>query len=208
VHLIDDLAGQAGIRLDVRGGGLCLVSAADAPRLLDVCLERRVRVFDVEAFIAEPGNFQSTGEILDLSSIRSVPDSVAESRRFVSTVGAEAVSFDFTLLDPPLDEEDRAKWRAEGIAQLAQILYWRWDPLGMSQLFPDTAGEYDQYAEKLVDLLGLGVVDGDVGGQLGSWERIAIGAPRTSSQEKLTGLEEQILDWYDRSTAAYQRRER
>lgn len=36
--------------------------------------------------------------------------------------------------------------------ELRQILYWRWDPIGVSDEFPLNAGEYDLYWFRCRDL--------------------------------------------------------
>jgi hypothetical protein len=101
--ILDDVASDAGIELEPPHA-LGLVSADDANRLLNVCLARSVRVFDAEAFVVDADGIRSTGEILDLHSLRSVFESVARSRRFVATLGSDAVRFSFVLLEPDVDD--------------------------------------------------------------------------------------------------------
>jgi hypothetical protein len=43
------------------------------------------------------------------------------------------------------DEEHRRWWRETGEAELRQLLYWRWDPIGVNDGFPTNEGEYDAY---------------------------------------------------------------
>jgi hypothetical protein len=205
VLLIDELASEAGIRLDVRGA-LALVATRDADRLLDACLARYVRLLGAEAFVTEQHDLRSTGDILDLSTLRNIPHSVAEGRQFVLAVGSDSVSFDFTLLEPPLDDAAYLGWTDQGTAELSELLYWNWDPLGVRTAFPDTVGEYGRYATELVEMLRIGVADGELAASFAEWERDSIGAPVPSTSDKLETLERCVFDWYDRSTVAWRRR--
>lgn len=58
-------------------------------------------------------------------------------------------------MDPELSLEEHALWWKEaGGSQLRQVLFWRWDPIGVSQFaFPAAHDEYDSYAGPLVNLL-------------------------------------------------------
>jgi hypothetical protein len=51
-------------------------------------------------------------------------------------------------------------WESVGQDQLRQLLYWRWDPIGINSEFPNTNDEYDHYAEAMRELL-LGDLVGD-----------------------------------------------
>lgn len=48
--------------------------------------------------------------------------------------------------------------RHRDFLELRQILFWRWDPLGVHGDFPHAAGEYDRYAWEL-----LGLLEGEAG---------------------------------------------
>jgi hypothetical protein len=48
--------------------------------------------------------------------------------------------------------EIAAWWKARGEAELEQLLFWRWDPLGVSDMFPNATGEYSAYAWPLAKL--------------------------------------------------------
>lgn len=50
-------------------------------------------------------------------------------------------------------EERLRWWDATGQNQLRQLLYWRWDPIGVSDHFPNTFGEYDDYADSMKELM-------------------------------------------------------
>jgi hypothetical protein len=50
--------------------------------------------------------------------------------------------------------EERQRWWANtGQNQLRQLLYWRWDPIGVNDSFPNTFGEYDRYADRMRELM-------------------------------------------------------
>jgi hypothetical protein len=42
------------------------------------------------------------------------------------------------------------------LAELEQLLYWRWDPIGVSESFPSATDEYGDYARDLTRLLRAG----------------------------------------------------
>lgn len=42
------------------------------------------------------------------------------------------------------------------VAELEQLLYWRWDPIGVSDSFPCATDEYGDYARDLTRLVRLG----------------------------------------------------
>jgi hypothetical protein len=50
-------------------------------------------------------------------------------------------------------EERQEWWTATGRDELRQLLYWRWDPIGVNHEFPDTHREYDHYADSMRPLL-------------------------------------------------------
>jgi hypothetical protein len=73
--------------------------------------------------------------------------------------------------------EFRRWWGETGEGELRQVLYWRWDPLGVSGYFPNTADEYDDYAPGIVALLRLGVGDEVLADHLAFLERQPMGLP-------------------------------
>jgi hypothetical protein len=53
-----------------------------------------------------------------------------------------------------LDDAEFVRWWAEtGEFELRQVLYWRWDPIGIADAFPLSAGEYDTYAFEICEAL-------------------------------------------------------
>jgi hypothetical protein len=50
-----------------------------------------------------------------------------------------------------LDAGEFARWWDEtGEYELSQILYWKWDPIAVSDCFPYSAHEYDSYAAEVI----------------------------------------------------------
>jgi hypothetical protein len=50
-----------------------------------------------------------------------------------------------------LDAGDFARWWEEtGEYELSQILYWKWDPIAVSDCYPFSAHEYDTYASEVI----------------------------------------------------------
>jgi hypothetical protein len=53
-----------------------------------------------------------------------------------------------------LHDDDFARWWQETSEyELRQILYWKWDPIGVTSAFPYTVDEYDRYAAWVVAAL-------------------------------------------------------
>lgn len=69
-------------------------------------------------------------------------------------------------------------WDETGEYELRQILHWRWDPIGVSSVFPYAADEYDDYALPAYAISlssglrpdGVGGVPNEVAGQQASQE--------------------------------------
>jgi hypothetical protein len=58
--------------------------------------------------------------------------------------------------------ERQAWWMGTGRDQLRQLLYWRWDPIGVNDAFPANHDEYDSYADGMRDLMVAETDDGEV----------------------------------------------
>jgi hypothetical protein len=71
--------------------------------------------------------------------------------------------------------------------ELRQILYWRWDPLGVCDSFPLNGGEYDRYAAELLGRLEAGAREEEVTAYLEWIEREWIGAGAGSAREREIG---------------------
>lgn len=106
-------------------------------------------------------------------------------------------------MDEALIADEFARWwRETGEHELRQVLFWRWDPIGVSDYFPNTADEYDGYAPQLVQLLREGGGPEEVAAHLGGLERGPIGFA-DSSPERLRELGELIHDWYGNSQGSW-----
>ncbi len=87
-------------------------------------------------------------------------------------------------------------WKETGEHELRQILFWRWDPVGVAHYFPNTADEYDDYAPQLVQLLRRGGTAEDVAGYLLRIEREQMGLSQIGEVEDVAAL---IESWFGNS---------
>jgi hypothetical protein len=72
----------------------------------------------------------------------------------------------------PLSTDDFARWWKEtGERELRQLLYWVWDPIGVSGSFPWAADEYDGYASQVVQALRKGKDEADIATMLQTIEQ-------------------------------------
>lgn len=99
---------------------------------------------------------------------------------------------------PPLDEEQHALWAAEAISELRQILYWRWDPIGVSDQFPSNADEYDAYTEALMRRMRHGADARQIARYLATAERFHMGLAGRSEDDLLT-VARLIEAWFSNS---------
>jgi hypothetical protein len=54
----------------------------------------------------------------------------------------------------PLTGSELVRWWTEtGERELCQLLYWKWDPIGVSDSFPWAIDEYDGYASQILSAL-------------------------------------------------------
>ena len=95
-------------------------------------------------------------------------------------------------------------WKQTGERELRQVLYWRWDPLGVSDYFPSTADEYDGYAPGVVALLRLGVGDDVVAQHLEYLEREPMALPPGES-ERCAATARLLTSWFADSIHAWAR---
>ena len=93
-------------------------------------------------------------------------------------------------------------WDETGEYELRQILHWRWDPIGIANVFPYAADEYDDYAPVVVDALRARASAADIARLLGTIEddRIFDRAPDAGETvDCLRELGETIVGWYEAS---------
>jgi hypothetical protein len=97
-----------------------------------------------------------------------------------------------------LSTEEHARWWKEaGGWQLCQLLYWKWDPIGVNDSFPWTYDEYDAYAGSLLELLRNGADAAKVAQHLREVAWNQMGMSRPASEVDATA--QQIVDWYPSS---------
>ncbi len=54
----------------------------------------------------------------------------------------------------PLTGPELVRWWSDtGERELCQLLYWKWDPIGVSDSFPWAIDEYDSYAAQILSAL-------------------------------------------------------
>jgi hypothetical protein len=102
-----------------------------------------------------------------------------------------------------LEREDFARWwRETGEYELRQVLYWKWDPLGMNDAFPNTADEYDGYAPEVVSLLTRDASPAEIVGLLATIERERMGLERQRT-DQLQALVSELSVWFEHSQSRW-----
>jgi hypothetical protein len=99
----------------------------------------------------------------------------------------------------PLSAEDFARWWKEtGERELCQLLYWVWDPIGVSGSFPWAVDEYDGYATQVAQALRTGEGQAKITAMLYTIEedRMGLGA---AARESSSPIARRILHWYEQS---------
>ena len=105
-----------------------------------------------------------------------------------------------------LSEQEYAQWRQEaGFPQLRQILFWRWDPLGVDDAFPVTADEYDSYVKVLLSRLRRGMEASEIASYLLEVERDSMGR-RYTDDAVLVALGARVVEWFEESLDHWQDR--
>jgi hypothetical protein len=100
-----------------------------------------------------------------------------------------------------LTTEDEVRWwRQRGERELCQILFWRWDPIGVQEDLPYSAGEYDNYALQVWSALRKGASIRDVASLLERIEANEIGTSSGSSRSAAA----LIVRWYESSRRYWQ----
>jgi hypothetical protein len=105
-----------------------------------------------------------------------------------------------------LSEEEHARWwKDAGGWQLRQLLYWKWDPIGVNDGFPWSYDEYDTYAGLVVARLREGADADEIAHYLGAFETERMGLSPTSLPRQTA---EHLVEWYPRSIAWWRERSR
>ncbi|PBJ41360.1 hypothetical protein BB737_01955 [Mycobacterium avium subsp. hominissuis] len=98
-----------------------------------------------------------------------------------------------------LDAVEFARWWQEtGEYELRQILHWKWDPIGISGVFPYAADEYDSYAPTIAAALSRGESTEGIAALLSSneCERMRLDERSPDARQKLAA---DILAWFESS---------
>jgi hypothetical protein len=94
-------------------------------------------------------------------------------------------------------------WRETGERELRQVLLWRWDPIGVSDSFPNAADEYDGYGPGVVALLRAGASEDDVADHLGFVERETMGLPADDPAQRAK-VAQLLMGWFANSVDSWQ----
>jgi hypothetical protein len=105
--------------------------------------------------------------------------------------------------EEPLTDAEHAAWfQARGEEQLRELLFWRWDPIGVATAFPHSWDEYDGYAPRIAGILRDGGDQAAVAADLGRIEHEVIGLDRRERPGTVAAAAA-IVAWYDESTGAW-----
>jgi hypothetical protein len=118
-----------------------------------------------------------------------------------------AVAYTRPVTDAPreLEPKEWAKWWKEsGERELRQILFWRWDPIGVADEFPYTEDEYDGYATRVASLLHDEASPEAVADYLGTVERESMGLDeKRRADAHRREVVRFILEWYPESLSRW-----
>jgi hypothetical protein len=95
------------------------------------------------------------------------------------------------------DEEFERWWAETGERELRELLYWAWDPIGVSSSFPYAVDEYDGYAPALVRALRAEASETEIAAMLEAVQRDRMGLGADADLARSATL--RILHWYRES---------
>ena len=101
-------------------------------------------------------------------------------------------------------EEFASWWHETGEHELQQVLLWRWDPIGVSDCFPNTADEYDGYAPQIVQALRNGASEEEIAHMLAGIEHDSIGLA-VPAATRLRPIAEFLRSWFENSQDSWRR---
>lgn len=105
-----------------------------------------------------------------------------------------------------LSDEQYAEWaRRTGFSELCDVLYWRWDPLGVADDFPATSGEYDSYARTLLSMLREGADAAGVAAHLLKLEHewMGLDSPFNRDGHGVDAVADLIISWHEESIGCW-----
>lgn len=101
----------------------------------------------------------------------------------------------------PDEQEHQLWWKQTGRAELRQILFWTWDPIGVNDDFPAAADEYDDLLPRLLAVLRAESEVEEVETLLASWAReTGIGIDGEAARRKVSAV---IAAWRPASLARW-----
>lgn len=110
-------------------------------------------------------------------------------------------------MSEPLSAEEHARWWKEaGGWQLRQLLYWKWDPIGVNDGFPWTYDEYDTYAGQVITQLRNEADAAEIARYLKDVASGAMGLSYSPGSLSFDSVAQQIIDWYPSSIEWWQAR--
>ncbi len=97
--------------------------------------------------------------------------------------------------------EEQQRWLHEaGRWQLQQLLFWRWDPIGISDHFPSTVNEYDSYVDPIASLLEQEAGVDEIAAYLRAVEEADMELGREDgSNDRTRSVAQLIADWHRNS---------
>ena len=86
---------------------------------------------------------------------------------------------------------------------LRQLLFWRWDPIGVSDYIPNTADEYDGYAPQIVQALRDEASDEKLVRMIQRFEHDTMGPSPRPDLDRVPTLVELLRLWFEDSRASW-----
>lgn len=100
-------------------------------------------------------------------------------------------------------EQFASWWRQTGEHELRQVLFWRWDPIGVSEYFPNTADEYDGYAPQIAHALRGEASDEELAQLILGLEHDAMGLPSRPEDDRVPSLVALLRLWFENSQSSW-----
>jgi hypothetical protein len=92
-------------------------------------------------------------------------------------------------------------WKETGEYELRQVLYWKWHPIGVTDSFPCTADEYDQYAPQVLTAIRSASMDA-LATLLRTIERERMGLTGDGIEHQRT-VAADVAAWFEQSQARW-----
>lgn len=106
---------------------------------------------------------------------------------------------------PTLSEAEWGEWwRDRGAEELRTLLFWRWDPIGVANFFPDRRHAYDDEAAPIVRKLKAGASAREIEAYLAAREE-ELGRASVARRGRVA---QALVDWYQTSVAHWRAAQR